>query len=277
MGALVGAIAVKKEKNVKEQSFRRRLMITLVLTVFAVITVGTVFSLMQMRVPDMHIVFLLVSGISAILIIFLALWTMSASKRFEKAAKVLKRIYCVCLAIGLTAFIVLQILILSGAYTQEAEVDAIIVLGAGLRGDEPSEVLRTRLNAAIEYAQGREGVPIIVSGGLGAGRNITEAQAMFNYLSARGVDESLIWKEGASTNTYENLKFSRELMEERGLDVENLTVAVVSNEFHLFRARMIAENAGLDAVGVAAETPGARLKALYFFREAIALANAIIF
>jgi len=275
--ALVGGIAVKKEKSTKKLSFRRRMFITLTITVLAGLMVGAAFFMMQMRVPDMHIIFLLTLGISAILVIFLTLWTMSESKRFAKAARVLKRIYYICLAIGLVAFIVLQILIISGAHTQEANVDAIIVLGAGLRGDEPSVILQTRLNAAIEYARAREDVPIIVSGGLGAGRNITEAQAMFNYLTARGVDENIVWMEGASTNTYENLTFSRELMEERGLDTEDITVAVVSNEFHLFRARMIADNAGLEAVGVAAETPSVRLKALYFFREAIALANAILF
>jgi uncharacterized SAM-binding protein YcdF (DUF218 family) len=183
----------------------------------------------------------------------------------------------VCLSIGLIGFLVLQGLIISSAQTQEAEVDALIVLGAGLRNGAPSHVLRTRLDAAIDYVQTREGVPIIVSGGLGQGQTITEAQAMFNYLTSKGIDENLVWMEGASTSTYENLAFSRELMKERGLDVDNAKVAVVSNEFHLFRAKLIAENAGLEAVGVAAETPGWALKVLYFIREGFALANAILF
>jgi uncharacterized SAM-binding protein YcdF (DUF218 family) len=99
---------------------------------------------------------------------------------------------------------------------------------------------------------------------------------MFRYLSAHGIDESLIWKEEESTNTQENLTFSRALMEEKGLDVENITVAIVSNEFHLHRAKLVAGNVGLDAVGVAAETPGILMRALYFFREAFALASAVL-
>jgi len=275
--ALVAGTSKKRESGSEKLPLRKRLILTIIATALAIVAVGISFAMMQMRIPDMHIIFMLLLGLSVVLIIFLILWTMSASERLKRPAKIIRRIYYVCLAVGFVAFIVLQILIISGAHTQEADVDAIIVLGAGLRGDEPSIILRTRLNAAIEYAQGREGVPIIVSGGLGAGRNITEAQAMFNYLKARGVDENLIWMEGESTSTYENLKFSRRLMEERGMDIENVTVAVVSNEFHLYRARMIAGNAGLDAVGVAAQTPSARLKALYFFREAIALANALLF
>ena len=198
------------------------------------------------------------------------------TKRFSKAAKVLRHSFVVILSIGFAIFLIFQILIISSAHTQEAEVDVIIVLGAGLRNGRPSPILQTRLDAAINYLDTRPEVPIIVSGGLGEGQSITEAQAMLNYLVSKGVDESLIWMEGASTRTYENLTFSLLLMREKGLDVENTAIAIVSNEFHLFRAKLIAGNAGLDAVGVAAETPGSALKLRYFFREAFALANHLL-
>jgi len=278
LSALAGELTLKTKKaSFKVGSFKLRLVITIIFSIAALLAVGYAFLLRQMRVPDMHIISFLLFGISAIVLNFMVLWTLGASKRFSRIAKVLRRIYMVCLSIGLIAFLVLQGLIISSAQTQEAEVDALIVLGAGLRNGAPSHVLRTRLDAAIDYVQTREGVPIIVSGGLGQGQTITEAQAMFNYLTSKGIDENLVWMEGASTSTYENLAFSRELMKERGLDVDNAKVAVVSNEFHLFRAKLIAENAGLEAVGVAAETPGWALKVLYFIREGFALANAILF
>ncbi|MCL2201786.1 MAG: YdcF family protein [Oscillospiraceae bacterium] len=266
------------KKGVRDQKliFRRRLNVTIVIAILLAIAAVTAFVLSQMRIPDMHIIFLLALCMFAVVVTTLALWTLSASKRFVRLAKILRRIFVIGLSLALVIFIVLQVLIISGAYTQEADVDAVIVLGAGLRGDEPSVILRTRLHAAMEYVQNRPGVPIIVSGGLGQGRNLTEAQAMFNYLSASGIDESLIWMEGASTSTHENLTFSRELMAQMGLNPETATVAVVSNEFHIFRARMLAQRAGLNAVGVAAATPSLRLQALYFFREAFALANALV-
>jgi len=225
----------------------------------------------------MHIIFYLVLGLSITMLIFLLLWTLGASVRFSRLAVVLKRCYILCLAIGLAGFLIFQGLIISAAQTEEADVDALIVLGAGLRNGAPSLVLRTRLNAAIAYLERQGDIPVIVSGGLGQGETVTEAEAMFRYLSARGVDESQIWKEKASTNTHENLAFSLAIMEANGLDIENARVAVVSNEFHLYRAKLIAGKAGLDAVGVAAETPGVYLRVLYSFREAFALASEVFF
>jgi uncharacterized SAM-binding protein YcdF (DUF218 family) len=99
---------------------------------------------------------------------------------------------------------------------------------------------------------------------------------MSRYLRDCGVDESLIWIEDASKSTRENLAFSLALMEEKGLDVENLKVAIVTNEFHLYRAKLIAGKRGLNAVGIAAETPGFYLRTLYSCREAFALAYEIL-
>ena len=278
-GVVMGALAerhIMRKEITPYRPFRRRLTITIILSALMALFVGYAFFLRQLRVPDMHIVAPLLLGMSAIFIVFLLLWTLSASERFSGAAKILRRCYIAVLSIGFAVFLVFQGLIISSAHTQEADVDILIVLGAGLRNDAPSRVLRTRLNAAINYLETREAVPIIVSGGLGQGQTITEAQAMFNYLSARGVDENLIWMEGASTSTYENLAFSRKLLEERGIDIENATIAVVSNEFHLYRAKLIARNAGLSAIGVAAETPGLALRILYFLREGFALANEVL-
>ena len=239
---------------------------------------GSGFSLLLMlsRVPNMHIIFYIVLGVSILLVTISLILTLDAYEKRRRLARALRRCFLVCLTLGLSGFLVLQGLIMSSAQTEDAQVDAIIVLGAGLRNSTPSMILRTRLNAALQYLETRGDVPVIVSGGMGRGESITEAEAMFSYLSSHGVDEDLIWKEDSSTSTRENLAFSLALMQENGLDVENATIAIVSNEFHLFRAKLIAEKAGVEAVGVAAQTPGANLRALYFFREAFALANEFL-
>jgi len=166
---------------------------------------------------------------------------------------------------------------MSGARTDDVDVDAVIVLGAGLINDRPSLILIYRLNATIEFIESRDDIPIIVTGGLGEGRTVTEADAMAQFLIDRGVDESRIWREYASTNTHENINFAIEIMTANGMDVENARVAIVSNEFHLYRARLVGERAGLYAYGVAAETPGLHRKAIYFFRETFSLANELVF
>jgi len=266
-----------KENKEDKKTVKRRRVVTIVAAALAAILSGVFFYLMLSRVPNMHIVFYLVLGFSILLVTYLVLWTLGADEKRAKLAKRLRRCYLICLAAGLAFFLTMQGLIISGAQTEDAEVDCMVVLGAGLRNGAPSLILRRRLNAAVDYLQEHGDIPVIVSGGLGRGETITEAEAMFRYISSRGVDEDLIWKEESSTSTKENLAFSLALMEEKGLDAENIRIAIVSNEFHLYRAKLIAGRKGLDAVGIAAETPGFFLRALYSCREAFALASELLF
>jgi len=265
-----------KKKSAGNRTLRRRRTVTIIVAILAAVVSGIYFSLMRQRVANMHIIFYMVLGVSVLLVTYLVLWTLGASDRHAKKAKILKRCYMICLATGIAGFLTFQGLILSGARTDEAEADCIIILGAGLRNNGPSLMLWSRLNAAAEYLKTREDIPVIVSGGLGRGETVTEAEAMFRYLNSRGIDESRIWKEERSTSTRENLAFSRALLEEKGLDADNIKVAIVTNEFHLYRAKLIAAKTGLDAIGVAAATPGPYLRTLNFSREAFALAAEVL-
>ena len=227
--------------------------------------------LMLYNYPGMNIAFFIALGFTLVVFAYLFLRKLSLSEKHSRLATALKRCFVICLAVGITGFLILQALILSGAHTQDAEVDCIIVLGAGIYGETPSRILASRLDSALAYVIGRESVPIIVAGGQGPGESISEAEAMYRYLTRRGADEAQIWKEDKSTSTLENLAFSLALMEEKGLDIKNATIAIVTNEFHLFRAKHIAGTLGLDAIGVSAQTPYPTLRVLYHFREAVAL------
>jgi len=255
----------------------KRRNITIITAVIATIISSTVYILMRLRVSHMHAILIFVVGLSVLIVIFLILWTLGANEKYSRLAKILRRYYYVCVSIGLIFFIFLQVLIISGSRTEEADVDAIIILGAGLINNRPSLILASRLEAAISYVQTRDGIPIITTGGLGQGQTITEAEAMARYLIARGVDENRIWREDASTNSHENINFAKNVMLQNGIDPENAKVAIVSNEFHLYRAKIVAQKAGLNAVGVAAETPGLHRKLIYFFRETFSLVNEFVF
>ena len=255
----------------------KRRIITIVTTIIAVAIISTVFILMRMRVSHMHAILIFVVGLSVLIVTYLILWTLSVNEKYSRLAKILRRCYYVCVSIGLIFFIFLQVLIISGSRTEEADVDAIIILGAGLINNRPSLILASRLEAAISYVQTRDGIPIITTGGLGQGQTITEAEAMARYLIARGIDENRIWREDASTNSHENINFAKNVMLQNGIDPENAKVAIVSNEFHLYRAKIVAQKAGLNAVGVAAETPGLHRKLIYFFRETFSLVNEFVF
>ncbi len=121
--------------------------------------------------------------------------------------------------------------------------DAIIVLGAAVQGEKPSRVLKDRLNTAIEYYSKNPNALIIVSGGQGPQETVTEAAAMKTYLIKNGVAEDVIIKEEKATSTYENFVFSKKILDEH-FD-NTYSAAFITDEYHIYRAGGIAQNAGL--------------------------------
>lgn len=153
--------------------------------------------------------------------------------------------------------------------------DAVIVLGAGVNGENPSLVLQSRINAAREYMQENPGIPVVLSGGQGPGEEITEAECMRRALESEGAELIL---EERSTSTEENLVFSKELLEERGIDPESSSIAIITNDFHVVRACMLAREQGYETVfGVGAPVPWWWLQVNYYLREAFALIKDMIF
>ncbi len=91
---------------------------------------------------------------------------------------------------------------------KSAAADVVIVLGAGLRGDRPSRLLRTRLESARKAAEARN-ASLLVTGGQGRQELIPEAVAMQRYLLEQGVSPGNIFVEDKAKNTKENLELSR--------------------------------------------------------------------
>lgn len=154
--------------------------------------------------------------------------------------------------IGILIFITIEGLILhevNNKYNQPG--DYLIVLGARLYGNTPAPLLRYRLDAAVEYHHKFPNTPIIVSGGQGKGENISEAKAMKDYLIAKGINEDLIIKEDKSTNTNENIRFSKKIIESQ--TTEKYSVVIITNGFHCYRSKLLANKYSLDAHTYAAK------------------------
>ncbi|MDO4314740.1 MAG: YdcF family protein [Oscillospiraceae bacterium] len=159
-----------------------------------------------------------------------------------------------------------------------ARADAVVVLGAGVNGTEPSLSLRTRLDAALQYLEDNPDIPAVLTGGQGYGEEITEARCMYDYLTAHGVDGSRLILEEQAANTAENFAFSKALLEERGIDPAEALVAVVTNDFHIARSKLIAARQGYGyAFGVPAELPWVHLSVNYYLREAFAMVKTFFF
>lgn len=185
---------------------------------------------------------------------------------FGLVGKVAKRFIALILAMGLVYFAIIEIPIINEASGDgDFDADYLIVLGAAVHGDTPSLSLVERLSAAKDYLTAHPNTAAIVSGGQGGGENVSEAQSMYDWLCANGIDPERIIMEDKATSTYENLKFSREIINARS---DNATIAVVSSEYHLCRAKLIAKTLDMDIHTVPAHTTYFTVKLNYFIREA---------
>ena len=188
----------------------------------------------------------------------------------------LRRVFLALLAAGFAFFAVLEVRVISWARTDnDTPVTAVIVLGAGVNGTEPSLSLRTRLDAALAYVQDKPDIPIIVSGSQGQGEDISEARCMADWLMDRGIDPGRIWLEEQADNTRENIRYSLDMLSERGMDT-TANIAVVTSDYHLCRASMYMPG---NMVPVAAHMPARYfpLTLNYYVREAFGVAAELVF
>jgi uncharacterized SAM-binding protein YcdF (DUF218 family) len=152
------------------------------------------------------------------------------------------------------------------------EADYLIVLGAKVNGSDMSLSLYNRAKTALRYLQENLETEVIVTGGKGRGEHITEAEAVERYLLDNGIPASRILKEDKSTSTFENILFAKEWISD-----PEANVIIVSNDFHLFRAGLIAKRLGLAHVyTLAAPTPEV-VKFQSYLREYAAILKSYIF
>jgi uncharacterized SAM-binding protein YcdF (DUF218 family) len=132
--------------------------------------------------------------------------------------------------------------------------EAILVLGAAVWSDaRPSPTLRRRTETAARLWRTGRGQVVIPCGGLGR-HPPTEAEAMRRLLIEAGVPDAAIHKEDRSTRTGENIRFAHPILDSLRLS----RVLIVSDIYHLPRARLLARRAGLHAETAHPPLRGAR-------------------
>ena len=125
--------------------------------------------------------------------------------------------------------------------------DALIVMGAGIRGDKITYPLLTRLNKAVEYHNKNKNAVIVVSGGQGPQETVTEAYAMKQYLLECGIPENKIIMEEKATSSDENIRFSKKILDD--FMKKDYSIIVVTNNFHIYRTVQTAKANGFSSVG----------------------------
>lgn len=155
--------------------------------------------------------------------------------------------------------------------SENPEAEYVVVLGAGVNGSEPSASLRERLQAALTYLGEYPDAVLILSGGQGENEDLTEARCMYDWLRTHGVPAENLWLEEEATSTEENILFSLELIE-RKTGKRPVELGVISSEYHLLRAELLAQDQGVETVlTYPATTENPLYFANMFMREIVAI------
>ncbi len=194
------------------------------------------------------------------------------------------------LGLGLILFGALEIVI--AIHSRDRVMDdprpeVMVIFGCQMRRDGPSILLKDRLDTALDYWEEHPDIRIIVTGGKGDDEHISEAQGMYDYLAAHGVDEANIYMEDKSRNTWQNVNNTFALMQQEGWDVTD-DVLLVSSGFHLARIEMLWDRVRTGILrdevyndqyistlaAPVSHTPSA---VQMFFREPLALVKSFLF
>ncbi|MGE5629667.1 MAG: YdcF family protein [Caulobacteraceae bacterium] len=195
---------------------------------------------------------------------------------FSILPKQLRKLALIGGSVLLVSFIIIEGLIIAPPVSAcKNGADYIIILGSGLRGEQLSLSLKSRLDKGLKYIHSNPGAQIVVTGGQGKGEAITEAEAMKRYLVSKGISGKQIIKEEKSASTYENFKYTKAVLAE-GSTGENISAAIVTNDFHIFRSMIIARHLGFEACPLPAATP-ILIRPNCYVREYFAVIKTLVF
>lgn len=196
----------------------------------------------------------------------------------------------VLLGLGVVLFGALELVIWRGSQGRTAQAgdgpEVMVIFGCQVRKDGPSILLRDRLDTALAYLEDHPNTRIVVSGGKGDDEHQSEAQAMYDYLTGRGVSWNRILMEDQSRNTHQNIQNTwKSLCGQMGpwdsaLVPEECRYVLVSSDFHLARILMLWQRTTgrLDNVStLPAPVSHAPSRVQMFFREPLALVKSFLF
>lgn len=174
------------------------------------------------------------------------LWRLAKRLWKRLAGRIALIALCAVVCFGLFAAVFFSVNMARCMYKPLDRVDVVIVLGCRVRGETPSSLLRSRCYTAAQVLKEHPGAVCIVAGGQGEGEDISEAEAMRRLMAEYGIEDERVFKEDKSTSTAENFAFSLEIMQREGLSGN---VAIVTSDYHQYRASLYAKRAGIEAAG----------------------------
>ena len=154
----------------------------------------------------------------------------------------------------------------ASSHTPKYDKDFVIILGSKVMSDGSlTPLLKGRVDKAIafgskQYELSKKKIIYIPSGGKGRDESISEAEAMRKYLIEKGINKNQIIIENKSTSTIENMKFSKQIIDEKE---KNAKICFSTTNYHVFRSGVIANREGIDCEGIGSKTKW------YFYTNAL--------
>lgn len=184
----------------------------------------------------------------------------------------LRTALCLLLSLSLVVCAGISLAMIRAIRNAPGPAATVVVLGCKVYGNQPSLMMERRLDAALEYLNSHPEAPVVCSGGKTPGDPYSEAEVMAMYLAGRGVAPERIYLEGQSASTAENIRFSAQIIRDKGLPAE---VAIATDGFHQLRGQIYAGKNGLDGRGLPTMTPWG-IAPSYWVREWLGIAKAVL-
>lgn len=151
-------------------------------------------------------------------------------------------IIIILIVLGINLFVIASTkenIITEDEAKQIKDIDCIIILGAGVRGNKPSPMLEDRLLQGIELYKKGVAKKIIMSGDHGS-KDYDEVNVMKNFAIEHGVPSEDIFMDHAGFSSYESIYRAKEIF-----GVEK--AIIVTQKYHLYRSLYIAQKFGIEA------------------------------
>ena len=213
-------------------------------------------------------------AVMSLLLLMTVFWNRMKGFRESRAGRFITTCVFVFLILGFCFAGFLSVNMAKACFARPEKPNMVVVLGCQLWGEEPSPMLKKRLDKAYDLLVMYPDVPVVVTGGQGDDEVISEGEGMKRYLMRRGISEDRIIVEDKSTSTYENIKNAFSITDSMGLSRD---ITIATSEFHVYRASLMAKKEGAGEVTSAPSFTDINLLPAYWVREWLGISHFFVF
>lgn len=214
------------------------------------------------------------AAVTGSILLITLFWYKTAKFRRSRAGKAVTAAVAAfyILGIGFAGF--LSFNMVRACLNRPEKPNMVVVLGCQLWGEDPSPMLKKRLDKAYELLVRYPDIPVVVTGGQGDDEIISEGEGMKRYLVKRGISEDRIIVEDKSTSTYENIRNAFDITDKMGLSRD---ITIATSEYHVYRASLMAKAQGAGEVTSAPSFTDINLLPAYWVREWLGISHFHVF